>query len=82
MAEELFKGENEYADQAGTGKLLNPRIDSTFKALFTQKTKESEDALKSFLSAAIERRVMGCTVTANEQGGRTYAGTEIIVVNQ
>ncbi len=66
MAEELFKGENEYADQAGTGKLLNPRIDSTFKALFTQKTKESEDALKSFLSAAIERRVMGCTVTAND----------------
>ena len=66
MAEELFKGENEYADQAGTGALLNPRIDSTFKALFTQKTKESQDALKSFLSAAIERQVIECTVTAND----------------
>ena len=66
MATELFKGENEYAAQADTGALLNPRIDSTFKALFTQKTKESEGALKSFLSAATERRVMGCTVTAND----------------
>ena len=66
MEEELFKGENEYAKRAGTGALLNPRIDSTFKALFTQKTKESEDALKSFLSAATERTVMGCAVTAND----------------
>ena len=66
MAEELFKGENEYADQAGTGALLNPRIDSTFKALFTQKTKESKDALLSFLSAATERSVRECMVTAND----------------
>ena len=57
---------NEYAAQAGTGKLLNPRIDSTFKALFTQKTKESADALRCFLSAATERRIRGCTVTAND----------------
>lgn len=40
-----------------TGALLNPRLDSTFKALFTQPTAESRGALKSFLEAATERKI-------------------------
>ena len=37
-----FANEDAYAAQAATGALLNPRIDSTFKALFTQTTPESQ----------------------------------------
>lgn len=54
MEEKVFKNEEEYASQAGTGALLNPRVDSTFKALFTQDTKESKAAMQSFLEAATE----------------------------
>ena len=32
--------------------ILNPRLDPNFKAIFTQNTKASKIALKSFLSAA------------------------------
>ena len=35
-----FLSEGEYLAQMKQGALLNPRIDSTFKALFTQPTKE------------------------------------------
>ena len=52
MEEEAFKSEEEYVSQAGTGVLLNPRVDSTFKALFTQDTEESRAAMHSFLEAA------------------------------
>lgn len=47
-------------------KLLNPRIDSTFKALFTQPTPESGKALTSFLSAAIEHEVKDVQIVQNE----------------
>ena len=47
-------------------KLLNPRLDLNFKAIFTQNTPESRCALKSFLSAAIGRKVIDVTVVGNE----------------
>lgn len=46
--------------------LLNPRIDANFKAIFTQNTNESRNALRSFLSAAIGRKVVSVTVVENE----------------
>ena len=39
------------------GKLLNPRIDTTFKALFTSNTEESRSALKAFIEAVINRKI-------------------------
>ena len=61
-----FKSEEEYVSQAGTGALLNPRVDSTFKALFTQDTEESKVAMQSFLEAATERKIRKWNLTANE----------------
>ncbi|MBR4374049.1 MAG: Rpn family recombination-promoting nuclease/putative transposase [Treponema sp.] len=48
------------------GALLNPRIDSTFKALFTQPTPESRAALHSFLEAAIEQKIKSFQLTSND----------------
>ena len=61
-----FISEDEYLAQMRTGALLNPRIDSTFKALFTQPTAESRNALHSFLEAATERKIKNVELTANE----------------
>ena len=61
-----FKDEEEYSMQAGSGALLNPRVDSTFKALFTQPTDESRGALKSFLEAATEQKIKTWKLTAND----------------
>ena len=47
--------------------ILNPRLDANFKAIFTQNTKESRNALRSFLSAAIGREVVNVTVIENEK---------------
>ena len=47
--------------------ILNPRLDANFKAIFTQNTKESRNALRSFLSAAIGREVVSVTVIENEK---------------
>ena len=58
--------EEEYVAQMHTGALLNPRIDSTFKALFTQPTKESRAALQSFLEAATERSIDSFEFVAND----------------
>ena len=66
MDKKDFLSEEEYASQAGTGALLNPRMDSTFKALFTQKTEDSYEAMRSFLSAATERTVRSWQLTAND----------------
>ena len=52
---------------AKTLHILNPRIDANFKAIFTQNTEESRTALKSFLSAAIGRKVTGVVVAENEE---------------
>ncbi len=61
-----FITEEEYVAQMETGALLNPRVDSTFKALFTQPTKESQAALHSFLEAATERKIKKFELKANE----------------
>ena len=61
-----FKDENEYADQMKTGALLNPRIDSTFKALFTQDTPESRCALHSFLEAATGLQIDSIALRPND----------------
>ena len=61
-----YKTEEEYVAQMETGALLNPRIDSTFKALFTQPTKESREALHSFLEAATEQKIKTFSLTAND----------------
>ena len=61
-----FLNEDEYLAQMEQGALLNPRIDSTFKALFTQPTEESRNALHSFLEAATERKIKSVELTANE----------------
>ena len=61
-----FFSENEYINQMSKGALLNPRIDSTFKALFTQPTKESRGALKSFLEAATEQEITSFELVSND----------------
>ena len=61
-----FKTEEEYVSQMNTGALLNPRVDSTFKALFTQPTEESKAALHSFLEAATERKIKEFELRAND----------------
>jgi predicted transposase/invertase (TIGR01784 family) len=66
MAQAEYRNEEEYASQAGTGALLNPRIDSTFKALFTQDTPESKGALQSFLEAATERKITHFEIRNND----------------
>ena len=47
-------------------RMLNPRLDGTFKAIFTQDTDDSRYALRSFLSAMIDRNVTEVTVRENE----------------
>ena len=66
MSLEEFKTEEEYLSQMQRGALLNPRIDSTFKALFTSPTKEARAALHSFLEAATERKIKSFSLTAND----------------
>ncbi|MCR5124646.1 MAG: Rpn family recombination-promoting nuclease/putative transposase [Treponema sp.] len=61
-----FKTQEEYISQMEHGALLNPRIDSTFKALFTQPTPESRAALHSFLEAAIEQKIKSFQLTSND----------------
>lgn len=61
-----FPTEEEYLAQMEAGRLLNPRIDSTFKALFTQPTRESRGALKSFLEAATERKIKNFSLEPND----------------
>lgn len=54
--ENLTQEELDYLNSK-KGKLLNPRMDSTFKALFTQPTEESKKALHSFLEAVLVRDI-------------------------
>ncbi len=46
--------------------LLNPRLDPNFKAIFTQETKESDEALQSFLSSILGRKITNIKLTSNE----------------
>lgn len=61
-----FPSQEDYVSQMHTGALLNPRIDSTFKALFTQPTEESRGALRSFLEACTEHKIKTIELTSNE----------------
>ena len=49
-----------------TEPLRNPRKDLTFKAIFCQETEQSRKALKSFLTAAIEKEVSDIQLRPNE----------------
>lgn len=69
MSIDDFKSEEEYVSQMKTGALLNPRVDSTFKAMFTQPTTESREALHSFLEAATERKITSFTLSPNDAPG-------------
>ncbi len=62
----LTPEEEAYIASAGTGALLNPRFDSTFKAIFTQNTPESKTALRSFLEAATERKITKVNLLPSE----------------
>ena len=53
----LTPEEEAYIAKAGTGALLNPRLDVNFKAIFTQNTPDSREALCAFLQAATERKI-------------------------
>ena len=57
-------------------------MDSTFKALFTQHTKESHAALHSFLEAVTERKIKGFELRANdapaEFGGQRGVSYDIL----
>ena len=66
MEENFLRSQKDYLSQMEHGALLNPRIDSTFKALFTQPTPESEAALHSFLEAAIEMKIKSYELTQND----------------
>ena len=46
--------------------LLNPRCDASFKAMFTQETKESHAALQDFISVLLGRDVAEITLLPNE----------------
>ena len=46
--------------------LLNPRIDAIFKAIFTQETKESNEALLSFITSVLGRKITNLKLTSNE----------------
>ena len=65
MEEKGIRTKEEYLAQIKEGKLLNPRIDSTFKAMFTQNTEESRGALKSFLEAVVGRGISTLSIESN-----------------
>ncbi|MBQ2464406.1 MAG: PD-(D/E)XK nuclease family transposase, partial [Treponema sp.] len=46
--------------------LLNPRCDASFKAMFTQETKESHAALQDFISTLLGRQVKEVQLVPNE----------------
>ncbi|MBQ4378762.1 MAG: Rpn family recombination-promoting nuclease/putative transposase [Treponema sp.] len=46
--------------------LLNPRCDPIFKALFTQETVESREALKDFISTILNREIAELQLVQNE----------------
>ncbi|GMB10617.1 MAG: PD-(D/E)XK nuclease family transposase [Candidatus Improbicoccus devescovinae] len=46
--------------------ILDPKLDPIFKALFTSETYESKEALKDFLSAFTDQKVIEATLLPNE----------------
>lgn len=72
MSIDDFKNEEEYVSQMERGMLLNPRVDTTFKAMFTQPTYESKAALRSFLEAATERKIKSHSLVSNDAPSAFY----------
>lgn len=62
----MNKEENNQTLRPSPTALLNPRIDPTFKAIFTQETKDSYEALQSFLSSILERKIKNVSLSVNE----------------
>lgn len=60
-----------YTKRPNPTALLSPLYDVTFKGIFTQETEESDLALKSFLSAALNRSVSKVHIKSNEQATET-----------
>lgn len=57
--------------------ILNPRLDVNFKALFTQGTRGSDIALRSFLSAALGRAVKEVKLAPNEPAVETTTNMQM-----
>jgi len=55
-----------YTKRPNETALLSPLYDSTFKTIFTQETEESNLALKSFISAVLERQILTVKIKNNE----------------
>lgn len=55
-----------YTKRPNETALLSPLYDSTFKAIFTQETDDSNLALKSFLSAVLNRQILTVKIKNNE----------------
>lgn len=55
-----------YTKRPNKTALLSPLYDWTFKQIFTQETEESNLALKSFISAVLERQISTVSVKNNE----------------
>lgn len=55
-----------YTSRPNDTAILSPIYDYTFKGIFTQATDESELALKSFLSAVLNRQITTVIVKSNE----------------
>ena len=55
-----------YTKRPNETALLSPLYDSTFKTIFTQETEESNLALKSLISAVLERQILTVKIKNNE----------------
>ena len=60
-----------YTKRPNSSALLSPLNDFTFKAIFTQETKDSNFALKCFISAALGREILHVTLKSNEPPAET-----------
>ena len=69
MIKEIFEAQYPaefYTSRPNPTALLSPLYDSTFKGIFSEETDESNLALKSFLSAVLNRNLTYVTVKSNE----------------
>lgn len=57
--------------------LLNPRYDFAFKAMFTQETRESHDALQDFISTLLSRNITEIALLPNEPPVETADGNQM-----
>ena len=60
-----------YSKRPNKTALLSPLYDWTFKEIFTQETEESNFALKSFISAVLNREIKSVTLKNNEPSKQT-----------